>query len=192
MDAPYIDTQPYKYLITKLTKSKSPWHHLFITTNWDYLLQREIEGMGLSVAPNWLPETHVFHLNGTVEEIGDSSFRSPFLLETDPPSMRQQTIEANMAFNRLIWQKYFIVIGMSFSCKMDRSFLAAIHSVQDDLPIGESTWLILNRSQSDLDAIASYIYSALPRAHISILETDFSAWANGPMKELQALGVLNT
>jgi hypothetical protein len=192
MNASYIDTRPYKNLLENLNKSTYKWHHRFITTNWDYLLQREIEEMGLSVTPHWLPETQVYHLNGTVEDFGDSNIRSPFLLETDSASMRKQTVEANVAFNHLIWQSYFIVIGMSFSCEMDRSFLSAISSVQDDLPIGESTWLIVNRSKDSLDMVALHLQTALPRAHISILQLDFNVWVNGPMEELKALGVLNS
>jgi hypothetical protein len=194
MDAPYINTKPYKDLLVQLKMSKSSWHHRFITTNWDYLLEREIEELGLSVTPHWLPETHVFHLNGTVEEFEDlCNFRSPFLLETDSASVRQQTIaaEANIAINYLILQKYFIVIGMSFSCEMDRSILGVINRVQDDLIIGESTWLIVNRSEKDLQEVASHIQSALPRADVSILKMDFASWINGPLRELQALGVLN-
>jgi hypothetical protein len=192
MDAPNIDTMPYKNLINQLSETKSNWHHRFVTTNWDYLLQREIDKMGWSVATHWLPETHVSHLNGTVEDFGDPSFRSRFLLETDPASIRQQTIEANIAFNHLIWQRYFIVLGMSFSCEMDRSFLDAISRVQDDLPIGESSWLIIDNSEDNLNKVASHIKSVLPRADIAVLLVDFVNWAKGPMRELKALGVLNT
>lgn len=192
MNASYIDARPYKNLLAHLKKSTNQWDHIFVTTNWDYLLQREIDEMGLSVAPHWLPSTQVYHLNGTVEDFGDSNIRSPFLLESDSASMREQRVEANVAFNRLIWQRYFIVIGMSFSCEMDRSFLSAISRVQDDLPIGESSWLIINRSKENVDMVALHIQTALPRAHVSILQLDFNAWVNGPMKELNALGVLNT
>ena len=194
MDAPYINTKPYTDLLVHLKRSKSSWYHRLITTNWDYLLEREIEKLDLSVAPHWLPETHVFHLNGTVEEFEDlCNFRSPFLLETDSASVRQQSIaaEANIAFNHLIWRKYFIVIGMSFSCEMDRSLLGVINRVQDDLIIGESNWLIVNRSEMDLHDVALHIQSALPRADVAIIKMDFAEWINGPLRELQELGVLN-
>ena len=194
MDAPYINTKPYKDLLVQLKRSKSPWHHRFVTTNWDYLLEREIEELGLSITPHWLPETHVFHLNGTVEEFEDvCNFRSPFLLETDSASVRQtfKGVEANIAVNHLIWQKYFIVIGMSFSCEMDRSLLGFISRVQDHLIIGESTWIIINRSENSLKEVASHIKSVVPRANVDIIKRDFAAWVNGPLRELQKLGVLN-
>jgi hypothetical protein len=78
MNASYIDTRPYKNLLQYLKKSTNQWHHRFITTNWDYLLQREIEYMGFTIAPHWLPETHVYHLNRTVEDFEDSSFSQSF------------------------------------------------------------------------------------------------------------------
>jgi hypothetical protein len=105
--------------------------------------------------------------------------------------MRKKAVEANVAFNHLIWQRYFIIIGMSFSCKMDRSFLSTIGRFQDDLPIGESSWLIMNRNQQSLDSVTSRIGAVLPRSEICVLKVDFASWVNGPMKELQALGVLS-
>jgi len=192
MNAPHIDTRPYKSLLAHLKKSSNQWHHQFVTTNWDYLLQREIVEMGLSADPHWLSETGVYHINGSVEELGAINYRSDFLLETDLASMRKQTVEANDAFNHVLWSRYFIIIGMSLSCEMDRSFFYAISRHQDNLPIGESDWLIVNSSQDSLDMVASHIQAAIPRADISVLKVDFGAWVNGPMKELQTLGVLNT
>jgi hypothetical protein len=191
MNAPHVDTMPYRSLLAHLKNSTKEWHHRFVTTNWDFLLEREIKEMGFWVTPHWLPDTTVYHLNGTVEDYEDSNYRSDFLLETDSASMRKQTVEANVAFNHLIWQTYFVVIGMSFSCKMDRSFFYALSRHQDNLPICNSNWLIVNRSQESLDIVASLIQDAVPRACISVLNADFAEWVNGPMKELQVLGALN-
>jgi len=190
MNAPHINTWPYKRLIAHLKSSTDQWHHRFITTNWDYLLQREIDEMDFSVAHHWLPDTGVYHLNGSVKNFGDSNYNSPFLLETDSESVRKQSVEANVALNHVLWSRYFIVIGMSFSCRIDRSFLYVISKHEDNLPIGESEWLIVNTDQESSYSIASYIKGAIPRARISVLNADFAEWVNGPTKELQALGVL--
>jgi hypothetical protein len=79
---------------------------------------------------------------------------------------------------------------MSFLCEMDRSFLFAINRVEDDLPIGRSDWLIIDRSQESLDTVAQHILNALPHAGVSILKSDFGEWGGGSMVELQTLGVI--
>jgi len=192
MNSVYIDTIPYKNLLNKLgARTNSDWCHRFITTNWDYLLQREIENLDFRVAPRWLPNTHVFHLNGSVEKFEDNGYSSPFLLETDAVEFREQTVETNVAFNHLIWQQTFIVVGMSFSCEMDRSFLGAIRRVEDDLPIGESHWLILNRNKAGLKQVRKLIKAALPQASLNSLLADFGSWTQGQMDELVQMGVLD-
>lgn len=183
---------PYKNLLNKLSAStKHNWHHRFITTNWDYLLEREIENLNLKVAPSWLRNTHVAHLNGTVEELEDNSNRSPFLLETDAATVRKQTIEANITFNNLLWQQTFIVVGVSFTCEMDRSLLHAINQIEDYSPIGESTWLIINHSNEELNQVKKLIKTAIPCSDIKGVKIDFGIWCETAMNELVEIGVLS-
>jgi hypothetical protein len=192
MDSEYIDTSPYRNLLDALARrTKDDWHNRFVTTNWDYLLQREVEWLGLEVVPQWLSETHVYHLNGTVEELEDNSNRSPFLLEADAASDREQSIEANVAFNHLMWQRMFVVVGMSFSCEMDQGFLGAISHVEDDLPIGESTWVVVNRNEEEMNHVGGYLQDAMPHAEVRTVHSDFGSWIMGPMTELVELGALN-
>lgn len=182
---------PYKNLLNKLSAStKHNWSHRFITTNWDYLLEQEIENLNLQVAPTWLRNTHVAHLNGTVEELEDNSNRSPFLLETDAATVREQTIEANKAFNSILTQQTFIVVGMSFFCEMDRSLLSAISRLEDDYPIGESIWLIINDNEKDIDQVKKLIKTALPRSDVKGVHVDFGIWCQGAMDELIDVGVI--
>lgn len=44
MNSPEVNTKPYKLFLGLLKNNAADgWQHLFITTNWDYLLQREIQ-----------------------------------------------------------------------------------------------------------------------------------------------------
>src|SRR5882672_10871652 len=52
MDSEGVQATPYRGLLSQLEKRTTPkWHHRFITTNWDYLLQREIQELRLEAAP---------------------------------------------------------------------------------------------------------------------------------------------
>src|SRR5262245_23114714 len=89
MNSPTVDTRPYSQLLTVLALGTSPgWRHRFITTNWDCLLQREVDKAYPAVCPEWLESTHVFHLNGTIDNRPEKSRRSCFLLESDPKGTR--------------------------------------------------------------------------------------------------------
>jgi hypothetical protein len=131
MNAPTVDTAPYSRLLKVLTRGTSPgWRHRFVTTNWDYLLQREVDKAHPTDCPEWLESTHVFHLNGTVDDRPDKSRRSCFLLESDPIGARIAKLESNLAFANMAWSDAFVVIGMSFECGMDSSLLTALGSTQ--------------------------------------------------------------
>ena len=191
MDSSYIDTSPYKELLSILSSNTHPdWQHMFITTNWDYLLQREILNMGYTELPKWLSNSHVYHINGTVEELADNSQRSPFLLETDGPEMRMQTNEGNSAFTHMSWGQVFVVVGMSFECEMDKFLLASLNQIEDDLPIGESSWLIVNPNQEALEKSAQAIKTALPRANVYMLNERFDNWVSKKLPELEKEGIL--
>lgn len=167
MAAPGTDPSVIRDLLRILeNNTTSDWKHYFLTTNWDYLLQKEISDLKLKVLPSWLKSSHVYHLNGTVEVLPDNSNRSPFLLEEDPASERCWTVEANVAYNNIISQRLFIVVGMSFECDTDKFLLTALNRVQDDLPIGESTWFVLNSNKSALDLSCQRLGQALPCAKI--------------------------
>ena len=118
---PSVDTTVYRKLLQNLgSRTASEWRHRFGTTNWDCLLEKEIDSLNLKVLPPWLANSHVFHINGTVEELDNNEYRSPFLLEDDSYLKRTPTVEANDFYNFMIWGTFFIVIGMSFECEMDR------------------------------------------------------------------------
>ena len=174
------------------THTNNGWRHRFITTNWDYLLQREILNLGLTVLPSWLANSHVFHLNGTVEDLRDNSHRSPFLLEEDSGTQRVQTPEANMVYNQMIWDRYFVVVGMSFECETDRFLLRALGRVQDDLPIGESSWIVVNPDQTALDSSCQRLKKVLPHALVSVspVRASLREWLQCNTQELKEWGTI--
>lgn len=191
MHASNVDTSDLRLLLRFLAnRTVPPWQHQFYTTNWDYLLQREIEGLKLKVQPAWCAETHVYHLNGTVELLADNSNRSNIVLETDQGTARISSPEANLALNSMIWNRYFVVVGMSFECDVDKFLLQVLARVEDDLPIGESSWVVVNPNQTALAASAEHIQAALPRANVTRVQKSFGTWLQDGLKELQAAGAI--
>lgn len=189
MDKPEIDTSAIRSLLVLLRdQTARDWRHRFVTTNWDTLLQREIDRLNFDSTPDWLPNTGVAHLNGVVEDANE--FRSPFLLETDSAEFRTPTAEANKAFNQIIWMRHFVLVGMSFECRVDKGFLRAIAKVEDDLPIGESEWVVVNPNDRDLAVSCQRIQEALPNAHVQPVARDFHTWLLDGLPELQEWGVL--
>jgi hypothetical protein len=191
MDGPLVDCSDIRHLLRLLSESTVvPWRHLFLTTNWDYLLQREILALGHSIQPEWSAETHVYHLNGTVGVLRNNENRSPFLLETDPSAQRTSSMEANAAFERITWNRTFVVVGMSFECEADKFLLRSLARVEDDLPIGESEWIIINPDTATLAAVTERIQRALPSSTVREVATTFRARLEAKAPELRAIGVL--
>ena len=191
MDEPTVNTAVIKQYFDLLSKfTAQSWRSRFITTNWDYLLQREIQLLDLEAQPSWMDNSHVFHLNGTVEELEDNSNRSPFLLEEDPVSQRCFTPEANIVYNQMLWDRTFVVAGMSFECDTDKFLLNAINRVEDDLPIGESLWIVVNRNQKTLENSCAKIEHALPSATVKKVCADFKSWLDSGVQELQKCGAI--
>lgn len=191
MSATYIDTSDIRIFLDLLAQhTVSPWRHQFHTTNWDFLLQRQILALGHKVQPAWCAETHVYHLNGTVEDLPDNSRRSMFVLESDPSGARVATIEGNIAYTKFIWSQTFVVVGMSFECEVDKYLLKALKRVEDDLPIGESFWIVLNPNAETLSATCDRLRAALPRATVVGSVTTFRAWLDSGAPELQSRGAI--
>lgn len=191
MESTSVDTGDIRLFLDILAKrTVHSWRHQFHTTNWDNLLQREILALGHNVQPPWCAETHVYHLNGTVENLSDNSQRSVFVLESDAPDARVATTEGNIAYNKFIWSQTFVVVGMSFECEVDRYLLRSLNRVQDDLPIGESCWIVLNPDATTLSATCERLQAVLPRAQIISNVTSFRAWLDAETPELQRRGAI--
>ena len=189
---PSVDTSVYRKFLQNLSsRTNSSWKHRFGTTNWDCLLEKEIDALNLEILPSWLADSHVFHINGTIEDWGSKEFRSPFLLEDDSYLQRTPTPETNIFFNFMIWDTFFIVVGMSFECEMDRFLLASLNKVEDDLPIGNSLWLVLNPDKEALQISSSRIASALPRSKVFVAPKRFEEWIDDGMIVLKDIGAFD-
>lgn len=185
MNKPSVDCTVIRCLLRLLSvHSNERWRHRFITTNWDYLLQREILNLKLEVLPSWLVNSHVFHLNGTIEDLPDNSNRSPFLLEEDFGIQRINTPEANIVYNQMIWNQTFVVVGMSFECETDRFLLQALGKVENDLPIGESSWIVVNPNITALNLSCQRIEKVLPYASVKPVCATLSEWMQTGLQEL--------
>jgi hypothetical protein len=191
MSASHINTNSIRRVLTLLANHTiSPWRHQFYTTNWDFLLQKEILDLSLRKLPSWCAESHVYHLNGTIEILPDNSKRSTFVLESDFAAARAVSIEGNIAYNKFIWSQIFVVVGMSFECEVDKYLLSALNRVEDDLPIGESYWIVLNPDINALSASCERLRLALPRSKVIGNAKTFSAWLDMGMPELQSREVV--
>jgi hypothetical protein len=191
MDSPKINTSCIDQLLEFLAaRTKHGWRHFFVTTNWDYLLQREIDKLSLSTRPRWLYSGMVHHLNGTVEDLPDNTNRSPFLLQEDTADARTGTVEADVVFSKMIWERTFVVVGMSFECATDQFLLRSLNRVQDDLPIGESDWIVINPDRPALDSASDQIGLALPAARVVRVCKKFEEWLETQCLELGANGII--
>src|SRR3569832_282159 len=191
MNSQFIDISVIRRLLQVLEVGSCPfWCFRFFSSYWDYLLQREIIRLDLSVKPSWLANTRVSLFNGTVEELKDNSDRSPFLLEEDPAEQRCFTEEANITNYEILWDRMFVVVGMSFECATDKFLLNALGRAEDHMPIGESIWLVVNRNSKTLESSCSRIARALPRASVKPVCMDLNVWLSDGLTELHEFGVL--
>jgi hypothetical protein len=189
MNAPAVDTTPYSRLLTALAhRTAGDWRHRFLTTNWDSLLQRELNKTHPTVCPPWLESSHVFHLNGTVEDLPDGPRRSCFLLESDPIGARVAKLESNLAFANMAWSDSFVVIGMSFECATDNSLLTALGN--SPLLVEASRWIVVNPVGSVLDDVCANLGSKLPGATVVPVQKDLASWIECGLAELRHIGVL--
>lgn len=190
MENDKIDTSSFRLFLKNLEeRTADGWRHRFTTTNWDFLLEKEIEALKLKVLPPWMASNNVYHLNGTAEEHMNPKYLSPFLLEEDKYSQRDPSPEANDVFNFMLWDTLFVVVGMSFECESDRFLLSSLNRVQDEVPIGKSWWLVLNPSKIALEASSSRIATALPRSRVRTKDISFEGWIKEGMGAMVELGV---
>lgn len=189
MNAPSVCPEGIRQFLEFLARhTAGDWRHL--TTNWDFLLQREILGrITDNVRPAWLSDSHVFHLNGTIEHPKDHHFRSSFLLTQDRGEQRTNSIEANIAFNHMIVRNTFVMLGMSFECATDMFLLRQLNKVHDTMPVGDSQWLIVNPDSAVLQVTCGRIQTALPYANVVPVCRTLDQWRKEGFRELTALGV---
>lgn len=183
------NSTPYRRLLDIMASSTvDEGHHLLLTTNWDYLLQRDVNGWINANRPGYAPRflsTHgmVYHLNGTVEP-GDFQNRSPFMLETDSPSVRNSTYEANQALTYLLWSNLIVIVGMSFECDMDRGLLATLRVHEDNTPIGSALFVVVEPNRETLESTYAKLAHCFPRAGGIRVNSGLAEWIDSGMPEL--------
>ncbi len=180
---------PYRRLLDIMaTKTVAEGHHRLLTTNWDYLLQRDVLNWVEANTPGYAPRflsTHatVYHLNGSVEP-GDFKNRSPFMLETDSASVRRATFEANQALTLLLWSTLIVIVGMSFECDMDRGLLATLRAHEDNVPIGNALFVIVEPSKETLESTYAKLAYCFPRAGGIRVNQGLAEWIDSGMPKL--------
>jgi hypothetical protein len=194
MNLPHVDPAPIRKFLKFLDERTAPqWRHLFVTTNWDYLLQRELSAfIRERKAPWWRHRgagSHVHHLNGSVEE--GTQHRSLFMFPDDSGTERTVTTEANYAFSYLVCERTFVVAGMSFRCDTDKSLIQQVKKMRNCMPIGESHWIVVNCKEKDLTDVYNLIGEALPEARVEPVESTFADWLGKGCPELRDKGVFS-
>lgn len=182
-------TTPYRRLLQIMaTKTIAEGHHRLLTTNWDYLLQRDVLDWVQANTPGYAPrflstDAMVYHLNGSVEP-GGSKHCSPFMLETDSASVRKATFEANQALNLLLWSTLVVIVGMSFECDMDRGLLATLRAHEDNVPIGNALFVIVEPNKETLESTYAKLAYCFPRAGGIRVNQGLAEWIDSGMPEL--------
>jgi hypothetical protein len=169
-------------------------YHQLITTNWDYLLSRDIDVWirenNIKSVPRFLgAHSAVYHLNGTVEP-GVSSQSTQFLLETDSSEVRKNKLASNTAINHIVWTKCLVVVGMSFECEIDRGLLAVLKSLENSMPIGDAYILIIEPNEKTLDSTKSKVHECLPFSRVVPIALGLREWINAGMPELVDFNIL--
>jgi len=189
MTRPSVRCGPYRQLLSIIAeRTMRGGHHRLMTTNWDYLLQREldtwIEANHAGVAPRFL-STHgmVYHFNGSVEA-GDFQNRSPFLVETDSADLRKATYEANYAFGLLLWSDLIVIVGMSFECDIDKGLLGALRAHEDNVPIGNALFIVVDPCNETLESTVAKLASCFPRGTGLRVNMELGEWIDSGMPEL--------
>ncbi len=189
MSNPAVHCGPYQHLLnTMAERTVDQGHHRLMTTNWDYLLQRELDAWIEANHPESVPrflgiDGVVRHFNGSVEP-GEFQNRSPFLLETDSASMRKTAYEANQAFSQLLWSTLIVIVGMSFECDTDKGLLAALRGHEDNVPIGTALFIVVDPCRETLEDTCRKLAACFPRAGGLRVNSGLAEWIDAGMPEL--------
>lgn len=177
-----------KLLDTMASGTVEHGHHRLLTTNWDYLLQRDLNTWMTRNRPGYAPRflsTHdtVYHLNGSVEP-GSFQNRSLIMLETDSPQERIASYEANQAFNLLLCSTLVVVVGMSFECDVDRGLLGALRAHEDNAFLGSALFVIVEPDSETLERTYAKLACCFPRAGGIRVNCGLAEWIERGMPEL--------
>jgi len=80
--------------------------------------------------------------------------------------------------------------GMSFECAVDRFLFKTLHRVQNEMPVGESHWIIVNPCTNTLQHTRSILILTLPVVTVQICEMKLSCWLDQQLPELIHFGTV--
>jgi hypothetical protein len=180
---------PYFKLFNSLIRRSL--NNRLLTTNWDYLLQLEldywIESNNYECVPGFLAKgtqgSMVYHLNGSIEK-GVFVGRSKILLETDCCDQRRQSYESNAVFNILLESKTVVIIGMSFNCNVDHDFLNVISDCKEDMPIRHAKFIVVEPDKLQIQKTKSKLTEFFPESIVIVVNSSFANWIESGMPEL--------
>ena len=189
MTEPTVHHEPYQRLLNIMaTRTVDEGHHRLMTTNWDYMLQLEVNAWIEANRPGYAPpflSTHsmIYHFNGSAEP-GNFQNRSPFILETDSADFRSHTYEANQAYNFLLWSTLVVIVGMSFECDTDKGLLGALMQHADNVPLGSAFFVIVDPCQETLNSTFAKLAKCFPRAGGVPVNMGLTEWLDAGVPEL--------
>jgi hypothetical protein len=159
------------------------WSHLFVTTNWDTLLDH-------ALAAHHRPGRtdigrRVQHLNGSIAAGGEHAF----LTEADSQDEREAALEAHPGFQQLLRANLCVLAGMSLQNRADKELVARLGTRQGWLPAGES-WIVVNHNAREIARVSELLRAQLPRSRVAALATPFDGWVESGLPELVEHGVL--
>jgi hypothetical protein len=163
--------------------SKNTEKNRFATTNWDYLLQRElthwIKCNNCKSIPDFLIKgtqgSMVYHFNGSIEQ-GEFRNRSKILLETDESEVRQKSYESNNAFNDLLECSDIVIVGMSFECDVDKGLLKSFKNFSSDFPISKAKFTIVNPCKTQSLKTIKQLKECFPLSTTINVNLSFKDW----------------
>ena len=106
------------------------------------------------------------------------------MLETDSATVRHSTHEANHAFKLVLISTLVVIVGMSFECDTDRGLLGALRTHEDNTPIGEALFIVVDPCSGTLDRTLSTLTEHFPRAGGLRVTMGLSEWLDAGMPEL--------
>jgi hypothetical protein len=160
-----IDPMPLERLLDCLDRRTSHgWRHVFLTTNWNTLLDRVLARRG----------GRVWHLNGSVETTGH--------LDTEIDN-RDAAYRVE-GFDYLARAQVCVLAGLSFASRLDRALLERLGGK------AYRACIVVNEEAADAARAAGLLHDKSPCARITQVHATFENWVRGGLRELRPLGVL--
>jgi hypothetical protein len=175
-----------QFLKILLDKTEGAHAHVLTTTNWDFLLQLSIDQhrqrFGVTSIPHTKVDGVVYHMNGSVEP-GPAQNRSKFILEIDGLTMRRSrwALESQLGIDRLVISNPIVVIGMSFECAGDRSFMSELARLRRAGTYDGADLVLVDPDQAVLTRNHIFLRDAFQRVTVEKIPLGLEEWVTKGM-----------